>query len=51
MKKEISRLRRFGLLLLLGLGFSSRPGIGAEIRPELFKTGDAIVETVARVSE
>ena len=27
-----------------------RPGIGAEIRPELFKTGDAIVETVARVS-
>jgi galactonate dehydratase len=27
-----------------------RPGIGAEIRPELFKSGDAIVETVARVS-
>ena len=27
-----------------------RPGIGAEIRPELFKTGDAIVETVARAS-
>jgi galactonate dehydratase len=25
------------------------PGIGAEIRPELFRSGDAIVETVARV--
>ena len=25
------------------------PGIGAEIRPEIFKNGDAIVETVARL--
>ena len=25
------------------------PGIGAEIKPELFKNGDAIVETVAKV--
>jgi galactonate dehydratase len=25
------------------------PGIGAEIKPELFKNGDAVVETVARV--
>ena len=25
------------------------PGLGAEIRPELFKNGDAIVETVARL--
>ncbi len=24
------------------------PGIGAEIKPELFKNGDAIVETVAK---
>ena len=25
------------------------PGLGAEIRPELFKNGDAIVETVAEL--
>ena len=25
------------------------PGIGAQIKPELFKNGDAIVETVARL--
>jgi len=25
------------------------PGIGAEIRPELFRSGDAIVETVAKL--
>jgi L-alanine-DL-glutamate epimerase-like enolase superfamily enzyme len=23
-----------------------KPGLGAEIRPELFKNGDAIVETI-----
>ncbi|MCZ2149120.1 MAG: mandelate racemase/muconate lactonizing enzyme family protein [Bryobacterales bacterium] len=28
---------------------SEAPGIGAEIRPELFRNGDAIVETVARM--
>jgi L-alanine-DL-glutamate epimerase-like enolase superfamily enzyme len=26
-----------------------RPGIGAEIKPELLKNGDAIVETVAKL--
>jgi L-alanine-DL-glutamate epimerase-like enolase superfamily enzyme len=26
-----------------------RPGIGAEIRPELYRNGDAIVETIARL--
>ena len=25
------------------------PGLGVEIRPELFKNGDAIVETVAEI--
>jgi hypothetical protein len=25
------------------------PGIGAKIKPEIFRNGDAIVETVARV--
>ena len=25
------------------------PGIGAEIKPELFRSGDAIVETVAKM--
>jgi hypothetical protein len=25
------------------------PGIGAEIKPELFQNGDAIVETVAQI--
>jgi L-alanine-DL-glutamate epimerase-like enolase superfamily enzyme len=26
-----------------------RPGVGAEIRPEIFRNGDAIVETIAKV--
>ena len=25
-----------------------RPGVGAEIRPEIFRNGDAIVETIAK---
>jgi L-alanine-DL-glutamate epimerase-like enolase superfamily enzyme len=28
---------------------SELPGIGAEIKPELFKNGDAIVETIAKL--
>jgi hypothetical protein len=28
---------------------SELPGIGAEIKPELFRNGDAIVETVAKL--
>jgi hypothetical protein len=43
-------LERTGLGSLAALGACSLPAaIGAGIKPELFKNGDAIIETVAKL--